>query len=351
MIAPNTIAGQGGDQMSPRFRRVQPGTNPRAMPQVPGAAPMVQPSGVKPLTETAQNLGGVQPQAPGADPNLRSQVFTPGADPRLSGAQGATDAAAAAIQTAPQFSAASQNATQRYRSLLPTPTDPGKYVAQQDQAVANLGGPNRTDLAKRALADFDTANAEGLKERYRTVGQNAARLGRLGMGDTGKEVVNVGRQYEQDRMLKANELARSVAEGDIGDRYRTLDSVSGLRGRESGIASGLRGEDLDRYKTSADLGYRDASSDTADRYGRYDNAQSLEDLINTEGQSNRNEYRTERGYQGQQDQQTLENRIKERELGNSEMDQRLRQAIAQSYAGNQGAPSLDELLAMYGGGR
>lgn len=276
------------------------------------------------ITRTAQ-----PPAQPQQDPNLRSDVYTPGGDPRLQGAQSATDAAASATQTGPSFN----DMQQRFR-----PTENGRYSSEQDEALAALGGPNRTELAQQALADFDEANAEGLHQRFRTVGQNAARLGRLGMGDTGKDVLNVGRDYERDRLRYSNELARSVAEGDIGDRFRRVDVTSGLRGQESDIDARLRSE-----------GREIAGTELDDRYRRLGAAAGYESDVFNQGRANRDEFRTERGRQDDLAQRGMDNRVRERELGNNEMDQRFRQALARFAMGQEGIPRLDELLQQYGG--
>lgn len=369
------------------------------LPGAPATAPvLIQPAQGGILTKTA-------PPQQEQDPNLRDQVYTPGGDPRLQGAQNATDAAAGRVQNGAGYGQMANAAGQRYRSLFGSgqvgsrnvntqvqggpavnAVDGGRYLSEQDQALASLGGPNRTELAKQALADFDSGNAEGLHQRFRTVGQNAARLGRLGMGDTGKEVYDVGRAYEQDRMRYANELARSVAEGDISDRFRRVDATSGLRSQEAGIGSGLRGEargerdyftglgernvgralDDRDYQTNLDIGNQDRAFDRArtgesfgadeagreldDRYRRLSSAAGYETDIFNQGRANRDEFRTERGRQDSLGQLGVENRIRERELGNNEMEQRFRQALMRYGMGQEGIPRLDELLMQYGGG-
>lgn len=242
------------------------------------------------------------PQMQFGENDMRGDIYTPGGDQRLQGAQNATDQAASNITSGPNYSQMAQQNMQRYRGLFGSgqvqgqqlnpnvqgrqvntqvgfqgvnpnaqfrgvntnvqggpsvaARESGRYLNEQDQALSSLGGPNRTELARQALADFDQANEEGLRERYRTVGQRAAQFGRLGMGDTGRQAIDVGRQFEQDRMRYANELARSVAEGDISDRFRRVDVTSGLRRGESGIESGLRGEERGERDYFTGLGER-----------------------------------------------------------------------------------------------
>lgn len=340
--------------------------------------------------------GGVQQrtQPTVGDPNdngaMAGQVFTPGGDPRLQGAQGATDAASQRVQQGAGYGSMAQGAYGRYRPLMGSgqvqgrfartqvaggpgvnAQESGRYLQQQDDALNSLGGPSRTELARQALADFDSGNAEGLQQRYRQVGQNAARLGRLGMGDTGKEAIDVGRAYEQDRMRYANELARSVAEGDIGDRFRRVDAVSGLRRGESGIESGLRGEargerdyftgldernvsrgladrdymtgldernvdrDFDRTRTALDASFGEAGQEMGDRYRRLDAAQGYEGDVFRQGQQNRDEFRGERGYQDARSDRRFDDLIRRRGMENDEQQQAFMRNYYRTQAGGR----------------
>lgn len=317
---------------------------PPAPPGNPGMTPVAPPP---PVTTT--NTGYPAPiddGGPDMTNNLRGSVFTPGDDPRLAGAQGRSDSAADAVMGGRGFTDLASGAEGRYRSLFGDASDGGRYLSAQDEALASLGGPNRTELAKQALADFDASSAEGLKDRFRAVGQNAAKFGRIGMGETGKSMIDVGRLHEQDRMRYSNELARSVAEGDISDRFRRVDATSGLRGQESGIEAGLRDENFARTRSAVDLGGRDADREIADRYDRYNTATDLEGKVFGQGASNRDEYRVERGYQQGAAQDSLDNRIRERGLQNSEREQRLARAIALMDAGD--GLTLEQALAMVG---
>lgn len=335
--------GAGGGSAATRLRPVRPRTTAPGATTVAGSPRPAAPTLARPTTQPTRPPAPIRPAAPGstitttAQPqtppvpsgNLRSDVYTPGGDPRLGGAQNATDAAASATQTGPGYN----DMAQRFR-----PVETGRYSDEQDQALAALGGPNRTELARQALADFDETDAENRHNRFRQIGQNAARLGRLGMGDTGKEVIDQGRIFEADRARYANELARGVAEGDISDRFRRVDVTSGLRGQESDIDARLRGE-----------GREIAGTELDDRYRRLGAAAGYETDIFNQGRANRDEFRAERGRQDDLAQRGMDNRVRERELGNSEMDQRFRQALARFAMGQEGIPRLDELLQQYGG--
>ena len=146
----------------------------------------------------------------------------------------------------------------------------GKYQGQTDAALkAATQGLDRTALTRQALADYDTANARGLGERFRAVGSNASKFGRLGMQVNEQAVKDVGNQYEQDRMLMANDLIRGATEAQVGDRYKALDATTGLNQSDLGLqernrsfdygtkrdAVGDRGNAIDRAQGLANTGY------------------------------------------------------------------------------------------------
>lgn len=265
--------------------------------------------------------GGTGQPNPVADPapanDLRTDVYTPGNDPRLQGAQGATDAAGNAIQSGPNYSTMAQGAEGRYRGLFGT---------GQVDSLSMDGAPNRTELAKTALSDFDAQDLERRKDAYRSLTQNSAGRGRLGMMDEARKVLDTERRFDQDRMRFSNELARDVSEGDIGDRFRTIDYKTGLAERNQD-----RG--FDRSLAATDYGGRDAMSDLDDRYDRYSAAGSLEDRIYGQGRGNRDEFRGERGFQVGEEQRRFNNRLNQRRQEGDELDQRIRQALLQSQYG------------------
>ena len=486
-----------------------------------------------PISENP-NFAPIDPGAPNFNANLRGNVYAPGGDPRLSHYQGATETAYNQLYGTRDSQTLTDEGVARYRNLYGTgavdvdrvnpnvafsgvntdaqyrrvnpnvafsgvnqdapftgvntnvnarnvntqvaggpdvnATDPGRYSAEQDAAVAALGGPNRTELAQQALQDFDTTGERNLQNRFRRVGQTAAKFGRIGMGDVNAELGSIQGDFERDRMLRENELARSVAEGDISDRFRRVDATRELRGQESGIESGLRGESRDEraYDTSlgernvardladrdfttgveernvgraagerdtalgaaeraigrrtgerdtalglsernqardvgerdlesmlerenigrrigerdtalglternqardvgerdaavglrernaarafertsaaADLGARDAGNLLDERVRRVNTAQGMEDQVFGQGQDNRAEMRGERGYQQGAAQQSLDNRIRERQIAEQERSNRITRGVALMQAGGR-VPNLDSLVA------
>lgn len=340
--------------------------------------------------------------APEFDENLRGDVYLPGEDERLAAAQGRTAGAMDRIAGQGSYSDRLSGNVDRYRGIYGSgAVSPGaldtdvaggpdvaaaegerasRYAGAQDAALEGLGGPSRTELAKQALADFEQQGEQGLAQRFRKVGQSAAKFGRMGMGDVNAELGSIQGDYERDLMSKRNELARDVSEGDIGDRFRRVDATSGLRRGEAGIDAGLRDEsrterDYDTGLDERNVGRRfedrgfttgvsernqdrsfdrsraavgDAEAETMrgsdDLYRELDASGDLEDRVFGQGQQNRNEYRDERDRQDRVSQVSLDNRIRERQLGNQEREQRIARAIALQQAGGR-VPNLDQLLA------
>jgi hypothetical protein len=352
-----------------------------------------------PIVEPPNPVTPVGAPDPTFDTDLRSQLYTPGGDPRLQGAQNATDAALKGIAGGEGFTDLAAGGEGRYRKLFGSgevsageldpivaggpdvnAADGGRYLDEQDAALKGLGGPSRTDLAKQALKDFEAQGEKALQGRFRKVGQTAAKFGRIGMGDVNAELGSIQGDFERDRLQKMNELARDVSEGDISDRFRRVDATSNLRRGESGIESGIRGEQrierdydtglgernvarqfddrsfttglsernqdraFDRNRSAVDLGGRDADRTINDRYDQFGAAGSLEDRVFGQGQSNRGEFRAERGRQDQMARQSIEDRIKQRELETMDRRERLSRAIALMQAGGQ-VPNLDQLVA------
>ena len=432
------------------------GFAPVPQPQPPQAPPgptttTMTPTPRPPISE-GPGFAPIDTGAPDFDNNVRSSFFGPGSDPRVMGAQGRTDQAASDVAGMSDYGTLADYRGARYRSLLPSgqvgfrgvdtdaqyraldpnveyerrdtnvaggpdvdPNASDRYLSEQDAAVAGLGGPSRTELAKKALTDFDAVSDEQRFKEERALGQNIAKFGRTGLQANADNFGDITRRISADRARYANELARSVSEGDISDRFLRVDATSGLRRGESGIESGLRGEartergydtaldenNMDRGTAERDslvaarernmaratnerdtqsgierenisrrvgerdtalgveegnagrslesalaaesLAGRDATNMQADRFNRLDAMSGVEGQAFGEGQDNRNEMRTERGYQQGAAQQSLDNRIRERGIAEQEKTNRITRALALMQAGGQ-VPNLDQLV-------
>jgi hypothetical protein len=309
--------------------KAQGGEGPAFNPAVQdptGHAPV--PTGTAPANPTPMAFRPLSPllttpvtSVPPVNPvgsNLRGDVYTPGGDPRLTGAQSRTDAAATAV--AGQNRGTMQTANEdRYRSIYGT----GQVSGTMDELN---GAPDRTALAKQTLADFMKQQQEQQFGEERNLGRNIAKFGRTGMQANADNYGDILRRAQSDREAKANALASSVAEGDINDRFRKVEMNTGLaeRNADRGFQRGQAAVTSATNQTDRGIG---------DQYDQLNAATSLEDRIFGQGQSNRNEYRTERDYQAKDAQQTIENRLKEIEAQNALADLRLRRSAAQAQAG------------------
>jgi hypothetical protein len=91
----------------------------------------------------------------------------------------------------------------------------------------NPSTADRGTIAQNYLDAFDTRAEPMLRDKLRGVGQRAAALGRIGMGDTAVEALNPYTDYLKERAALSSELAGRSAEGNISDErsnrgeYRT----------------------------------------------------------------------------------------------------------------------------------
>lgn len=148
--------------------------------------------------------------------DLRSSVIQPGADPRLAAASATTDA-----------------------------------------SVAAVGGVDRRKSAQDILSQFDKASVDPLREAYRGVGQQAASLGRLGMGSTAQDVQEVGRKHLTDRATLETNLAAQTASQEAQDRLDKAHLARGVEGDIYGYGAGNRGE------LRGERGYQFGTAETA----------------------------------------------------------------------------------------
>ena len=160
---------------------------------------------------------------------------------------------------------------------------------------------------------------------------------------------NVGRaQSERDTAFGAAERAigRRTTERDtalgLTERNRARDVAE--RDTALGLSERNAARDFERTGAAADLGARDAGNLLDERVRRVNTAQGMEDQVFGQGASNRDEMRGERGYQQGAAQQSLDNRIRERQIAEQERSNRITRALALMQAGGQ-TPNLDSLVA------
>jgi hypothetical protein len=112
---------------------------------------------------------------------------------------------------------------------------PGRDL-QSSVIAPDATAPDRAAMAKTLLADFDKSTADAQREDYRAVGQHAASLGRLGMGQTAQDVQEVGRKHLTDRATLAAKLAYDTSGQSIDDARYNRGEMRTERGYQTGQA-------------------------------------------------------------------------------------------------------------------
>lgn len=104
-----------------------------------------------------------------------------------------------------------------------------QLVQGATQRVAT--GPNRQELASRALSRFEEETEPAFQQRLRGVGQRAAALGRVGSGLTTSDLGTVTQRREEDLARVRSGLADQAAGQELGDRIAGLNAILGSRGQ------------------------------------------------------------------------------------------------------------------------
>lgn len=287
-VAYNPTAGGTRPRMPAPPRRFRPvGGGPRPVPSTPLT--------LNPHTLTTN-------ADPGNDGALTGQTYVPGGDPRLAATQGDVTHAQAALVNAPSVSDETEQLYNRYRPLLTN------------------GAQNRFAAAKGVFQNLAESQDLSRQRGIRSIGQAASALGRTGAGMTTNDLTDLESSLGNERERTLRQLSADTTEGDINDRFRTLGA-----------------------------GFEGASANNADRYRRVGALQDVDHQQFDQGRSNRDEYRTERGFQVGEHQRSLENRVRQRELENAEREARFRRGVVQSSLGGQGTPSFEDVLRQAGG--
>jgi hypothetical protein len=121
------------------------------------------------------------------------------------------------------------------------------------QINPNTGGPNRTQIATNQLASWDAENAPQLAAQERTVGQNAAKFGRIGAGMTTNDLTGAQATYDRNRMTFANQLAGDLANGTISDQQNANDQLRQERAYETSRADKAQQDSINQVNNADDL--------------------------------------------------------------------------------------------------
>lgn len=168
---------------------------------------------------------------------------------------------------------------------------------------------------EEGIASGRRSQAEGQRQFNTGVAErNVGRAEDEAAAQTGLQERNLGRRTDQAQFttgLNERNQGRAVNERDtaLGLTERNLGRAADERNAR--VAQGNRNSDtaFDRARTAAGMGSDLASTTSADRYRRLGALQDVENQQVGEGQANRNEYRTERGYQQGVGQQGFENQL------------------------------------------
>lgn len=135
--------------------------------------------------------------------------------------------AAPAVQPQPQAQAQVQP---------PAPVNPAAQA--QQQAIAAQGqvqqGTDRVALAQQALRTLSDDLEPGFQQAQRQVGQNAAKFGRIGAGQTTNELTDLALARQRTLDSEAARLATDAAGQTLQDRLAIANSALGQFGAFSG---------------------------------------------------------------------------------------------------------------------
>lgn len=257
------------------------GTKDRKLPRSPAEIPAAGAAGA--TIAPSGDLTTAYPKRKVSNPvNGGPQI-----QPRPTGSTATTPASAASDLAGIDFSQFGPAATLRGTQIAPnaqaqTPVAAGaaaQHVVTPEsqqlrdlvvQDAMGLSGPDRGQIATDVFGQLEDASQPGYQQRLRAVGQDAARLGRIGSGVTTSNLGDVASEYNRELMLAKRGLATDAASQTLDDRLATL----GGRGAAAGQVGN---QDLSRSQQ-----YRGIAADEFNR-----------------GATVRDELRGERGYQNQ----------------------------------------------------
>jgi len=304
-------------------------------------------------------------QSFGPGNSLIGQQFTPQASQRLAGAQGMSTQAAQQLANLPGM---------QYRAVGPANTGQSQGVydqllkmAQQgggggggspfDGAIGGLNtqvksaldavmaGPDRGKLAGDAYDLLLERSRPGFEKEMRDVGSRAAALGRIGAGMTTSELGDVQLQRERELDLARRQLATESAGQTLDDRLAQLGAARDVMGTVGSIGAGyagnaaranqeqfgnlltlgrdLYGRERDSYGDT--VGERNYADDLGDRgfareQSRLGSLFGYEQGVSGSERTDRDELRGERAYQYGLDQDAINNRVRERAMGEDLLD-------------------------------
>lgn len=111
-----------------------------------------------------------------------------------------------------------------------------------DNVAGLFDTPDRGQLAAGYMDLFNQQNAQNLQDQIRSVGQDAAKFGRIGSGVTTSRVGDAFVTAEQNRANAERGLALDAAGHTLNDRLGALSGAAGVQNLFSGQDAGFRQE-------------------------------------------------------------------------------------------------------------
>lgn len=121
------------------------------------------------------------------------------------------------------------------------------------QINPNTGGPNRTELAQKSIADWDAQHAPQFAADQRAVGQNAAKFGRIGAGMTTNDLTGLEATHNRDRMSFQNALASGLASDTINDARSNNNELRTERDYQTGRSDKAQQDAINQRNNEEDL--------------------------------------------------------------------------------------------------
>ena len=206
----------------------------------------------------------------------------------------------------PQQQQATSSATDAYgrarTSIGDTTATSGAATGARAMAMsdlANLSGPDRGQIAQDVFGQIRDATEPQFQKDLQGVGRKAAALGRLGAGMTTSELGDVMSTRERDLSLAQRGLASEAAGQTLSDRLGVFDARLAGSGQFTQEDLGRAGFGLSKASAEQGLG------------SRY---QDLASQLYGQERGERDELRGERAYQGELQQQSTDDYIRQRQL-------------------------------------
>lgn len=187
-----------------------------------GQAPTVGP----PRPQTVSAVPAPVPNPISQAPTMQAPAGGPGVSPVNSATAPAPMAPppAPSAPVSPVSSAPAGSSTSSFgpgNDLLSTQINPNMPV-------------NRTQLAQNTIASWDAQHAPELAAQQRTIGQNAAKFGRIGAGMTTNDLTGAEATYNRDRMGFQNQLASGLADSTVNDAANANNQLRAERDYQTG---------------------------------------------------------------------------------------------------------------------